>query len=283
MVVYSGRRKRPRPITPANVMSYTWRNRKDIARKIRKARHTWRKRFGRAKKTFAPMPSAPKRSKTYHDQTDAGVMSLNMRTLYQNALPNPRTSSGNLYNARDSASVYYSGYRICRFFENIGSGIGDKYEIHYAIAQLRNLDDIGASWREKLFRDNYGTTSRSSDFVNASTTSTVLWDSKYNCLPLNTEHPELKIIKHFKKVVLPKNSETIGKNMWKLEFWLPIKRNMVFPERDNVYPTHPFVELYWYQTISGLDWAAKNPGPGLVEHIQTWDASRLYFRDVPRK
>lgn len=287
LVLYTGGRgRRPRPVTPSQfalrAAKGAWRNRKGIAFKVRMARHKWRKRYGRAKKTFLPMPSAPKHSKTSHDPTDTATQTLNMRTLYQNALPNPRTSASNEYNARDKASVWYSGYKICRFFENIGNGIGDKYEIHYVIAQLRNLDDLGSSWREKFFRDHSSNDARASSFNNASTTATVLWDSKYNCLPLNTEHPELKIIKHYKKVVLPKLTDTIGKNMWKLEFYLPIKRNMVFNERDTVYPTHPFVELYWYQTISALDWTAKNPGPGNTADILTWDATRLYFRDVPR-
>lgn len=286
MVPYTGRR-RPRPVTPYQMIraagKYTWANRRDIARKIRKARMKWRKVGGRAKKTFAPMPSAPKRAKTFHDPADTGVASLNMRTLYQFALPNPNTSTSNEYNARDSASVYYSGYKICRYFENIGNGIGEKYEVHYAIAQLRNLDDLGSSWREAFFRDNSSSTTRTSDFINASTTSTVLWDAKYNCLPLNTEHPELKIIKHKKKVLMPKLTDQINKNTWKVEFWLPIKRNMVFNSRGNVYPTHPFVEMYWYQSTTPLDWAAANPGPGNVQNIQTWNVNRLYFRDVPRK
>lgn len=272
-------RKRKRVKVAMAVAKYGWKNRKGIARGIRASYKTYRKVTRKPRRSkFQPQEQSGK-ARAYQQATIGNNFGCNQRKLYLQDFINPYTQSGTdgvTYGTRFNQSVVYSGYKVCRTFENGLQTVNDKYMVHYAIIQWGAASTTStAALKTNFFRDNQNITKTTSDFADAVTVGSELFDLKYNCCPMNPKNG-YKIITHRKRILLPKTLDTIGRNIWKIEFYLPIKKRMGFEQSGVDQPTQRFSEVWWYQPVVESDWDVVTPG--LKEAIDTNHSHVLYFK-----
>lgn len=220
-----------------------------------------------------------------------------LRTMTFEFLPNPVIAPDvGDYNVRDKSRVWYSGYKICREFENRSTSSDGVYEVHYAIIQwktgfISTLDSSGGlptsaavadALKSDFFRENGFASDRVSDFSDGSV-GAQLWEMKYNCNSMNP-NKNYKIITHKRFRVLPRDlatstnsiSNTLYQNRKKLQFYMRVKKRMNFKNRADQLPDAPFMEIWWYNTVSPLDWPASNAAA--VQDITTYRKHHCYFR-----
>lgn len=220
-----------------------------------------------------------------------------LRTLCFEFLPNPVIAPDvGDYNVRDKSRVYYSGYRICREFDNQGLDVSRHYEVNYAIIQwkkgfIRTLVDpdgpgggdglptkekISDTLRKDFFRENGQSNDRVSDFVDGSI-GAQLWEMKYNCNSMNP-NKNYKIILRKKFRLTPRDEgrrSTLFLSRKTIRMWLPVKRRLNFQKRSDKIPDAPFMEIWWYNTVSPNDYPT---APANVTNLRTWRKHHLYFR-----
>lgn len=265
------------------------------------ARNIIRKTFRRykAKMSRRSMPKfqrqAPARGKQTTNSGDGAGTLLAYRKLYAFYMPNPAAPvQPKDFNVRERAHVYYSGYKICRTFENIGTTKLDVFTCTYMIIQMApralfNIADTDAPTtaqvqdflRKDFFRDtSLNTSSMASEFVDAPTSGNVIWQMKYNCNPINP-NKQFSIVYKKKFMLYPGNSaendyELQRASYKKIEFYLPIKRRVQFRDKDAGAPVQPFLEVFWYHGRTSNNHPANNQGA--VTDLETHAQHTLYYR-----
>lgn len=291
-------RKRKRIRYAQTAANYIYANRKEIGkglgRSARVIQRAWKRRRSKRTRRSRMQSSAEGGGKASESIKNAVARSVFLRVIDGEWLPNARAPiQPNDFNVRDKANVYYSGYKICRVFENRGPEYQDIYTVNYAIIQYNrgiksgtlpdpeNFDTIKPILKENFFRQNLEVSTRTADFQDAPIAGTALWDMTYDCRPMNP-NKNYKIIMRKKFTLYPRaagggeRGQRLNQNFKRLEFWLPIKKKMGFQDRAAELCNTPFAEIWWTNTRSPDDWPTTTPG--LNEDVQTYAHHKLYFR-----
>ena len=291
------RRKRAYAAVRAAVKagSYAYRHRKRIRRTVATAKRVFKKKKPLRKRM---QPSVKSTGKQTQPPKQPQYTNINLRIMGGAFMPNaPPPLDADDFNARDQAHVKYSGYKVCRIFENLGNQFADIWEINYAMLQFNPgfLDTLPTSpgtgllpeqtvidsIKEAFFRDSVNATTRVADFVDAPTSNATIWDATYNCNSMNP-NKNYRIIFRKKFTLYPRQTvngdiENARSNFRKFEFYMPVKKTMVFRNRRSTLPTTPFFEIWWSNTRSPSDWPSTNPGANT--DARTLSHHFLYFRD----
>lgn len=249
---------------------YTWRNRKGIARKIRRVyRKSVRARLNK---------QAPSTSKAKSSSPAVTLTDVNMGTLTMDMCRMPDMSSSNFYNAREGANVYIRGIKVCRYFENTETNRA--YEVHHCLIQFKGgtTPEVSAI-KPEFFRSHAASNDRVQAFTDYPVVGTATWDMHMNCNQLNP-NKEISILWHKRRWLMPKELNTTGnmRHVWKLDKYVPIKKRFSFPYQSVNYPNQPIFELYWYNTITPSDFPGSNQGA--VVDVKTMGQTTTYFKDL---
>jgi hypothetical protein len=254
---------------------------------LRAGARRWKKRRG-AKKTTRRARMAPNiksAGKSVQPPNQPFYQNIKLRTLYSSPMPEaPPPTQANDFNVRERSTVTYKGYKICRQFENRGSGPAAIYEVNYAMIQFKNNITEGltplqieALIRDKFFRETVSNTERSADFINASTSAQV-WDATYNCNPMNP-NKQYNIIFRKKFTLGPRksnvNESRTFENFKKFDFYMPVKKRVQFAKRDSTANQTPFYEIWWYNSRGPADYPATDSQG--VEVMKTLSHHFLYY------
>lgn len=192
-----------------------------------------------------------------HQQFSPGDQ-LNYKTLYVTVLNVCQLSDGqNLVSARQSLNTKLSGIRICDVFNTFMplSAETPPLEIHWVLGQMAEevpITDRGTTMRANImqdfFRDGTPNTSRTSNFIDATTGAP--WEGKYICNPLNPSN--FHIMCHWKKVITGATTEAIavGTHRWKIDKYFKINKPISFYNMSDQVGKKPFFILCWYQTAT---------------------------------
>lgn len=267
-----------------NKIRKVYRTGRSAARSIQRV---WRK--SRRARMAKGVKSTGKSTQGVLQQTATPVV---LKQLFTSQMPDaPPAITAADFNVRERATVKYSGYKICRMFENRGGGIGDIYAVNYVMIQWKNnalydsdgglltLSEIRDSIRRDFFRDTETVEVRTKNFTN-SASSAQLWDPVYNCAPMNP-NKQYNIIFRKKFTLYPRqatnnNVQDAHRNFKKFEFYMPIKKMVQFKSRTAAENQTPFMEIFWYNTRSPGDWPAS--GQNAVTDVQTFAHHTLYYR-----
>lgn len=285
-------RSRKRRKIATDIYSNVMKNRQKYASAARKIQRAFRK--AKKSRRARMQPSARASGKAVEQAKMVSSDNVRLRTLTGNYMPNPQPSSdAGDFNVRERSSCYYSGYKVCRVFENRGTAFEDVYTVNYCIVQMNRgfVGDVGAGgekseaevltdMRENFFRNNLETNTKVQDFQNAATVGTTLWDMTYDCRPMNP-NKGYKIIFRKKFTLYPRaisggERGVLRHNFKKFEFYMPIKKRMQFQTKNSSICNTPFFEVYWYNTRSPEDWPSSNPGS--ITDVKTYTHHKLYFR-----
>lgn len=254
---------------------YTWRNRKGIARKIRRVyRKSVRSRLEKGSKS---------NSKAKQDGMPATLTDVNMGALVLDKIRFPDMSSSNFYNARTSANIYVKGIKLCRYFENTETN--RIYEVHHALVQFKrgSITPPGStSILNEFWRDYSSSSDRVHAFTEYPISGSALWDFRMNCCAMNP-NKELTILWHKKRWLMPKEPNTTGnaRHLWKIHKYVPIKKNFTFPYQSSNSSNCDIYEIYWYNTVTPTDFPATNPGA--VVDVKTMHSNTTYFGEKANK
>lgn len=222
------------------------------------------------------------------------VRDVNLRTLDLAFLPNPAPATNPAdFNVREKATCYYSGYKICRVFENRGTSFGSIFTVNYAIIQFNRgfiseyesgneptetatLEEV----KKNFFRNNLDKTTRTENFQDASTGGSSLWDMTYDCRPMNP-NKNYKIIFRKKFTLYPRAAsggerQRLNHSFKRIEMYLPVKKRMGFQDRFSNLCNTPFAEIWWTNSRSPADWPGTAQGNNV--DVKTFRHHKLYYR-----
>lgn len=276
-------RKRARAVYAG--AKYVYKHRKKVKWAARKIQRAWK---GRQRRMVG---GAPGTAMSTQGPPVTAMTNVRLRTLYYQNMPDaPTKSNPNDINVRDKTRVMYSGYKICRIFENRGAAPQHIYVVNWAIIQWRRDSypplgsDVTDVVRNQFFRDVSDTTDRFSDFNDAPLTGAGIWEPKYTCNPMNPSKPYRIVMR--KKFTLHPRIEGSGfqngtwQNFKKLDFYLKVGKEMTFENNTADLTTTPMAEIWWSDCRSPLDYPAS--GPGNDQNMRTLSHHHLYFRDATK-
>ena len=272
--------------TAARAIQRAWRRRKRMRPMKRKMRKPVRKRT---------QPSV-KRTAKQSEQVISNISTdVNLRHLEGAFLPAPQAPQDpSDFNVRDKASIYYSGFKICRWFENRQTTASAIYTVNYAIIQVDpgrisdetvspTANDVLESCKRNFFVDSQVPTGNTKNFTNANVSGTTLWDIHYDCAPMNPRKG-YRILLRKKFTLYPRWANTgaecdgrLNQNFKRIEMYIPIKKRLQFQSRNSPQPNAFFFEIWWTNTRSPDDWPGTNPGANV--DVKTLSQHKVYFRD----
>lgn len=291
--------KRRRVITPVARVAAHWayHNSGTAARAIQRA---WRRRRRPMKRRRPAVrkrtqPAAKRTAKQVEEVISSAYDDVRLRSLNGDFLPAPQAPQDPAdFNVRERANVYYSGFKICRIFENRGTGGDNIYTVNYCIVQWNpgEVSDETASpaastvignAKRNFFRNSEATTGNTKNFVDAPISGSTVWDIHYDCAPMNPRKG-YKILLRKKFTLYPRYVETAGdrnqnrlnQNFKRIEMYIPIKKRLQFQSRNSPQPNAFFFELWWTNTRSPEDWPGTNPGADVF--VKTLSQHKVYFR-----
>lgn len=276
-------------------LQFGYKHRKTIGKAARVVRKTVRRRRRKPMKART-QPNAQASGKQTQDLPDSGLGTfIPYGTLRQERVLDAPPSFDGSFNSRDKAHVYYSGYKLCRIFENITQGDDSAaIEVHYALVQFSkqayahfldaaNVDNNGSvtdaelrnQFRQNFFRATNNVQTRAGPFNDYGANS--IWRQDMNCLPMNPANG-YKIIFHKKRVLFPRNlNNSSRKYYWKFDKFIPVKKRIEFRNRSDGPSLTPFYEIYWCNTLTPAGLPTNNVNQG--GRVRTVKTHKLYFRD----
>lgn len=196
--------------------------------------------------------SEPPRAKAYAQITPGGL-EVRYRQLAFEAIE-WASRTGEL-GEREGSTVFLKGIRICEQYEWTGTEARDAIEMHFALVQLRCLeDDPVTKFAPKFFRDNSSKGDKSFPFTNASGATT--WDFRYNCLGINPD--QFQIITHRKKTLFRATTDR-GRWIWKINKYFKIKKCLHFDDDSDILPNKPFYVVFWWNYAAQTNNNARDP------------------------
>lgn len=268
------------------------------ARLIQRA---WRRRKTKTSKRRRRMvPQAKATGQSRQDAKQPNANNVNCRTLQGKFLPNaPPQLLGDDFNVREKEHVYYSGYKICRIFENRGVNPNlHIFTVNYVIVQLRrgvigdrdggvpNVSEIIGDMKENFFRSSLNSSKRTEDFVDAPVAgASGNWDMTYDCNAMNP-NKSYSIILRKKFTLYPRCAvnqtvqDRLNQNFKRIEFYMPVKKRMTFQNRSIQLPNTPFFELWWTNTRGPEEWSGLGDAVGNNTEVKTYSHHMVYFRNT---
>lgn len=187
------------------------------------------------------------------------TLDLNAKVLRIDKILFPRQGLGP--NKRLGNQIYFKGMHLCL---NAFNDCPYPVEMHWALIQITSENPQAGTIGTEFFRaDDDGT--GSINFVNAQAgePTSLPWDIRYICNPLNTANK--RVILHRKWTVGPKvytagGAPAVGAqhsmtkdNHIKLDTYIPIKRYVHLDNDQDVSNEKPFFKVMWWQSVDPQD------------------------------
>lgn len=177
-------------------------------------------------------------------------------------------------NTRRNNTLMVSGIKYCHVFYTpipTSAGVLDpkNLDVHFALVQIKGQPQVPGSWdsttiynkiADHMFRERSSSVtdvdSRVRPFNNATSTNQN-FDFGKSCLSLAPESFSVIFHKQFplyRRYLGNGIAEGNKPHMRKIAGYLKVKKNITFPNNQDIYGTSPFVFLTWCNTLTRDEW-----------------------------
>lgn len=266
--------------------SAAWRNRKTIKAAYKGGKRKYRQVTKWAKRMKVEQPR--QKSQAVQDPHVGGNTLVALGTLdYQEVKLPLADVASNVLGTRVGLYINLKGIRFCRQFEFLKPSEAiakcPPIILHWAVVQLKDADMDPALWKGQMsaefFRSFNEQGDRHTPFVDNGAGSA--WGSLQNCCRMNPD-TEVNILTHRRKKLTQRVGE-VGflytesrPYVWQIDKYIKIKKRIGWSNISRSRPTHPIIELYWYQTQCPSDY----PSPGNASVVATWKQHTVYYTEL---